>query len=80
MEVKQISYDEMNDLPKTVYKYRNWSDNFHKEIITEQIVFMARPTSFEDQSDCKLIKRYDYLLTMIFTINIFKVQNKKTLI
>ena len=51
----------MNDLPKTVYKYRSWSDNFHKEIISEQIVFMARPTSFEDPLDCKLVKRYDLL-------------------
>jgi hypothetical protein len=61
MEVKQILYDEIDYFPKTVYKYRSWADNFHKEIISEQVVFMARPTSFEDPLDCKLLKRYDLL-------------------
>lgn len=46
MEVKQILYDEIDYFPKTVYKYRSWADIFHKEIISEQVVFMARPTSF----------------------------------
>jgi hypothetical protein len=61
MRIKRISYEEMTDLPPTVYKYRSWADAFHKEIITEQIVFMARPTSFEDPLDCKLRTRYDLL-------------------
>ena len=61
MEVKQILYDKIEDFPPTVYKYRSWTNNFHKEIISEQVVFMARPTSFEDPFDCKLQKRYDLL-------------------
>ena len=61
MEAKQISYDEIDFFPPTIYKYRSWTDNFHREIISEQVVFMARPTSFEDPFDCKLQKRYDLL-------------------
>jgi len=61
MEIMQISFEDMKDLPQTVYKYRSWSDTLHKEIISEQVVFMARPTSFEDPLDCKLLKRYDLL-------------------
>lgn len=61
MTIEVISYDEIDDLPEVVFKYRNWADNYHKEILTEQIVFMARPTSFEDPLDCKSQKRYDLL-------------------
>lgn len=61
MKAKQISYDDLIDLPPTVYKYRSWANNYHKEIISEQIVFMAKPTSFDDPLDCKLQKRYDLL-------------------
>jgi hypothetical protein len=61
MEIKQISYDEIDNFPATIYKYRSWTDKYHQEILTEQIVFMAKPTSFEDPMDCKLQKRYDLL-------------------
>ena len=61
IEIKEMSYDELDNLPGTVYKYRTWADKYHKEILTEQIVFMARPTSFEDPLDCKLQKRFDLL-------------------
>ncbi len=60
MEDCSKTLDEMN-LPKTIYKYRTWTDNFHKQIITEQVVFMAQPSTFEDKKDCKSLKRYDLL-------------------
>lgn len=46
-------------LPEIVYKYRRWNDEHQKTILTERVVFMAKPTSFEDKKDCKLFKRYD---------------------
>lgn len=61
MKVTETTIEEMDKLPKIVYKYRTWNDKYHREIITDQIVFMARPTSFEDPIDCKLQKRYDLL-------------------
>ncbi len=60
-KITQISIDEMDDLPTTIYKYRDWKDKYHKEIISDLIVFMARPSSFEDPLDCKSQKRYDLL-------------------
>lgn len=60
-EIKQLSFEEMSDLPDTLYKYRVWDDQYQKTILTERIVFMAAPTSFEDKKDCKLLKRYDLM-------------------
>jgi hypothetical protein len=56
-----LSQDLYDSLPKTLYKYRSWSDDYHKEILLGQIVFMAQATSFEDSKDCRLQKRYDLL-------------------
>ena len=56
-----LPFDKLNNYPPIVYKYRTWDDKFHKEIILEQTVFMAKPSSFEDPLDCKLQKRYDLL-------------------
>lgn len=61
MKIEIIPYGELDNLPQTIYKYRIWSDNLHKEIISQQVVFMARPSSFKDPFDCKLPKRYDLL-------------------
>ncbi len=61
MQIDIISYDELNNLPLKIYKYRTWTDSFHQEIISKQVVFMARPSSFKDPFDCKLPKRYDLL-------------------
>ena len=61
MRSKKVHIDDLTNIPEILYKYRTWSDPLHKEILTKQIVFMARPTSFEDTLDCKLQKRYDLL-------------------
>ncbi|MGE0636570.1 MAG: DUF2971 domain-containing protein [Bacteroidia bacterium] len=59
--IRHSNQEELKGIPDTVYKYRNWADEYHKTILTSQIVFLARPTSFEDPLDCKLLKRYDLL-------------------
>lgn len=51
----------MENYPSILYKYRFWNDNYHKDVISKGIVFLAPPTSFEDPKDCKLFKRYDLL-------------------
>jgi hypothetical protein len=61
MKVTETTIEEMNHIPPIVYKYRTWNNKFHREIITDQIVFMAMPTSFDDPLDCKLQKRYDLI-------------------
>lgn len=57
----QTSLEELSEIPEILYKYRTWTDEFHKEIISKQIVFLSAPTSFEDPLDCKLQKRFDLI-------------------
>lgn len=47
--------------PSVLYKYRNWSDDNHKKLITKPIVYLASPGRFEDPFDCKNNVRYDIL-------------------
>ncbi len=53
--------DDLDSIPKILYKYRSWDNSYHKTILTEQQVFFASPTSFEDPLDCKNQVRYDLL-------------------
>lgn len=46
-----------------LYKYRNWSDNYHKKILTENEIFMASPGSFNDPFDCRIPENYHLLDT-----------------
>jgi hypothetical protein len=63
MIVKTMSSkDTKKELPPVVYKFRDRSKNDDITIITEQIVFMTKSTTFEDPKYRKLKKRY-YLIT-----------------
>jgi hypothetical protein len=61
VEYKEIPFEEVDNIPETIYKYRTWSEKWHKTILTDQTVFLAQPTSFEDKLDCKNLMRYDWL-------------------
>lgn len=55
-----IDFDEL-ELPDKVYKYRTWSNPCHQTIITDQEVYFAPPSSFEDKLDCKIPLRWNLL-------------------
>ncbi len=58
----KISLEEgISNVPESIYKYRKWDDKYQKTILSERIVFMAPPSSFEDKKDCKIIKRFDLM-------------------
>jgi len=63
MKVANISEKKLSEmnLPKLIYKYRDWEKRNHKTIITKRNVYMASPRSFEDPLDCKIPIRYDLL-------------------
>ena len=58
--IKLIDWQELN-FPETIYKYRTWSDKYHKTILTGLQVFLSPPKGFEDSLDCKNPIRYDLL-------------------
>lgn len=57
---KNTSLDEI-EYPEIVYKYRYWDNEQHQSILTNRQVFMAAPSSFEDELDCKFPVRWDLL-------------------
>lgn len=58
--IEKKSFNEL-ELPEVIYKYRTWSDEYHKRFITEREVFMASARTFEDQLDCRNPTRFDLL-------------------
>lgn len=74
---KHISTEEARKgLPPTLYKYRSWNDDWHKTILTEQNVYLSRPTKFKDPLDCKSVKRYD-LFTPVEIYDMYYNLSKK---
>ena len=59
---KQITVDEscryVTDSaycePKILYKYRDWNNLCHREIIQSNKIYFASPASFEDELDCNV--------------------------
>ena len=45
--------------PKVLYKYRDWTNRFHKTILSHNEIFLASPSSLNDPSDCKIPIRFD---------------------
>lgn len=54
------TFEEM-DLPPIIYKYRDWNNSYNKRILTQRELYLASPSSFEDEYDCKVPIRYDLL-------------------
>ena len=40
--------------PKILYKYRDWNNEYHKRILTENKIYLSSPCQFEDKYDCNL--------------------------
>lgn len=49
----------MQDIPKTLYKYRVWGDPYHQRLLTHKEVFLASPANLNDPFDASLPFRYD---------------------
>ena len=52
MEIRIID-NKKNTHPNILYKYRNWDNELHKKVLTDNILYMASPRDFEDIHDCK---------------------------
>lgn len=54
-----ITKDDLPKLPKVLYKYRDWSDDYHKRILTHGEIYFASPNEFKEHSECTLERDYD---------------------
>ena len=77
MEITNIGFKSVEemDIPEKVYKYRDWSDDYNKRMLTHYELWLAPPSSFEDEHDCKVPIRYDLLTDDIFQMY-FKFSRK----
>lgn len=61
-----VEYDEIEWqgawIPKTVYKYRNWEDKYHQEILTKSSVWVSDSYNFNDPFDCNIPVAYELLV------------------
>lgn len=48
-------------LQPVIFKYRNWKNDYHKTILTDQIVYYASPKEFEDNKDCMIRKQFELM-------------------
>tara|TARA_B110000908_G_C10223573_1_gene436679 strand:+ start:1226 stop:1393 length:168 start_codon:yes stop_codon:yes gene_type:complete len=55
MELKSIklaSFEEMKgEYPDILYKYRTWSDKYHKTVLTQKQLYYSPPSEFKDPKD-----------------------------
>ncbi|MFP9118328.1 DUF2971 domain-containing protein [Flavobacterium sp. RNTU_13] len=63
------------ELPPVIYKYRTWTDEYHKRFLNQREVFLASPKTFEDELDCNNPTRFD-LLTKQQIYNYFMWSSK----
>ena len=43
-----------SEIPQIVYKYRDWNNPFHKNILLHNEIYLASPKDFNDPFDCKI--------------------------
>jgi hypothetical protein len=46
---------------KIVYKFRNWENEHHKKILTDNLIHFSTPSSFNDPFDSTIPFRYDLI-------------------
>lgn len=73
--VSETSFDDLV-IPKTIYKYRTWTNPYHLYIIINKELYMASPRDFIDPYDCKNPIRYD-LLSDKEIFNLYLYHSKK---
>ena len=48
-------------LRKVLYKYRDWSKEIHRRIITDRELYLASPKDFNDPFDCRITQNFGLL-------------------
>ncbi len=55
-KLKNIIIMDLEDIgfPKIIYKYRDWNNKKHKRILTDNEIYLASPTDFNQSQECNL--------------------------
>ncbi len=49
------------DIPEIIYKYRSWSNPFHKRCLTENELYFAEPAEINDPFDFRIFLDFSFL-------------------
>lgn len=70
----------MEKLPNILYKYRNWKDEFHKNVLLKNELFLSYPKNFNHPFDCKIGVNHhllnDEAKVETYVKNLFEKHNK----
>ena len=48
-------------IPPILYKYRDWTNKFHRNLITHQEIYLPKPSEFNDPFDGNIPIRWDLM-------------------
>ncbi len=57
--MNRMTEKALSDLPNTVYKVRTWNDEFHKNVLLNQELWISSIPELNDPYDCCIPIRYD---------------------
>ena len=59
-DFSEVEEDVRNKVPPVIYKYRDWENNLHKKILTENLIWFASPKSLNDPFDIRAPYRFNF--------------------
>ncbi|RLD55499.1 MAG: hypothetical protein DRJ01_16580, partial [Bacteroidetes bacterium] len=48
-------------IPEVLYKYRDWSNKYHRKLISKQEIYLPKPSEFNDPFDGNIPVRWDLM-------------------
>jgi len=59
-DFSEIEQEVTQKAPPVIYKYRDWKEEYHKQILTDNIIWFAHPKSLNDPNDIRAPYRFDF--------------------
>lgn len=56
-DIDNIDLVTFKDVPQQLYKYRDWSNDYHKKILTEREIYFTNVRAFNDPLDNAIVLR-----------------------
>lgn len=59
MDLQFVNKENVPDMPKVLYKYRTWSKEEHKRLLTHHEIYYASPDELDELTECNLDRDYN---------------------
>lgn len=60
--IRRLFEPNKDNHPNVIYKYRNWSDDYHKDVLRKNQLFMSSPSGLNDPFDTRIFENYPKFL------------------